>query len=216
MAATDLHGLRQSLEFALLTVDGAAVDELWAESGLSSADFCDKVATQVLQRIGAGWEQGDVSMSQVYMAARLIEDRLTSAEPLPIRPGSPVIGVGVFCDFHALGKRVVASVLRSARYDVRDMGSGLSIEGVLDAVRQHQLDVVMLSVLMYNRALQLGALRAALDGLGPKRPSLVVGGAPFVMDPTLGSRLGIERWGRTAADALAFAQEACKDAACPG
>jgi trimethylamine corrinoid protein len=206
----DLHPDALRLEEALLALDRTEVVRILASLATERAEervaLADRVIAPALLAIGEAWDRGDVALSQVYMAGRLVEQVLGEHLPAgPPRPGAPRIGVGVLVDRHALGKRIVLAVLGSAGYDVRDLGAGLSAQELVDAAVQQQVDILMVSVLMLNRALQVRELRRLLDERGLESIVLAVGGAPFVHDPSLGPRVGADHTGGSAADALRFA-----------
>jgi trimethylamine corrinoid protein len=198
------------LERALLALDRAEVIRVLSALATDRAEervaLADRIIAPALLAIGEAWDRGEVALSQVYMAGRLVEDVLEQHAPAgPPRPGAPRIGVGVLVDRHALGKRIVCAVLGSAGYDVVDLGAGLSAEALVDRAVQQRVDILMVSVLMLNRALQVREIRQLLDDRGLDGIALVVGGAPFVHDPTLGPRVGADHTGCSAADALRFA-----------
>lgn len=198
------------LERALLTLDAMGIREVLARAAArgpaSGSTLADELIVPALTRIGDGWESGAVALSQVYMSARLLEqalgERVTAS--VPRRP-SPVIGVGVLGDFHVLGKRIVVSVLASAGYDVRDLGAGLSADVLLDRAVAADVQVLMVSALMLNHALQVRHLVARRAERGLSALPVVVGGAPFVHDPELWRRVGADVCGGSAADALRIA-----------
>jgi trimethylamine corrinoid protein len=195
------------LEEALLSIDRTGIettlDAAATVGGMTPHEVADKVIAPALERIGDGWEAGTVALSQVYMSGRLLEASIArGAEPPPPRSGGPVIGVAVLEDHHALGKRILISVLRSAGCDVRDLGTGLSAKALVDGAEEEGVELLMVSVLMLHRALHMTEVRAQLDARGLTHIRLIVGGAPFVHDPELWRRTGADAMGRSAADAL--------------
>ncbi len=204
----DLDDLSRQLEEALLRLDEAAVAALLRPSHgtIEPARLADAVISPALLRIGEGWDQGRLALSQVYMAGRLMEKALEDQPgPRPQRLEAPIIGVGVLEDHHALGKRIVCAVLGSAGYAVHDLGSGHSAEALAELAQAHGVQLLMVSVLMLNRALRITQLREALDARGLQAVRLAVGGAPFIHDPSLAERVGADFGGSNAADALTIA-----------
>jgi trimethylamine corrinoid protein len=197
------------LREALLSLNRAEVSEvLSAWVGPRAGDrvrLADDLIAPALVSIGDDWERGTVALSQVYMAGRMMERALEQHLPaLPPRPGAPRVGIGVLEDHHALGKRIVTAVLTSAGYEVIDLGNGLSPVAMVERALEHDVDVLMISVLMLNRALHVAEVRRLLSERGLAHPSMVVGGAPFVHDPELFRRVGADACGKTAADALRY------------
>ncbi len=202
--------LATRLEAALLSLDRAEVGATFAAiAGPDTIDrvtLADSVIAPALLSIGQAWDEGSAALSQVYMAGRLVEEALERHLPAaPPRPGAPRIGVAVLEDHHSLGKRIVCAVLNSAGYDVRDLGSGLDAVTLVDRALEQQVDLLMVSVLMLNRALRVSLVRQQLSERDAHHVTLVVGGAPFVHDPELYRRVGADRCGRSAADALRIA-----------
>jgi len=195
------------LEEALLSIDRAGIDAALQGAsdiaGLSGHEIADQIIAPALERIGDGWERGTVALSQVYMSGRLLEAAIqTWADPATTVTSGPIIGAAVLEDHHALGKRILVSVLRSAGRDVRDLGTGLSATELVDRAVEEDVEVLMVSVLMLHRALHVQEVRAQLDARGLSHVRLLVGGAPFVHDPELWRRTGADAMGRSAADAL--------------
>ena len=192
------------LERAILTLDRVAVVRLLQghDGAAASLGRIEHVLGPVLERIGEGWTEGRVSLSQVYMAGRLCEqvvDSLAHDGCLTPRVHAP-LAIAVLDDYHLLGLRVVSSVLRSAGYAVRDFGS-CSVERLVDRVRAEGIAVLLVSVLMLPSALRVRELVSRLrhEGL-PTR--VVVGGAPFRLDPSLAAEVGADAWGAAAGDAV--------------
>ncbi len=201
-----------SLERALLAMDRGGVKRaLGAEGGAESpevADLADAVIAPAFASIGARWERGDVALSQVYMAARILEEVL-GEQPGGLRGHGtgPRVGIGVLEDYHALGKRIVCSVLSSAGRDVIDLGTALSPDEMIEAAARARVDVLMISVLMFNKALHVRQVVDGLEARGLGHVTVIVGGAPFTMDPELWRRVGADAYGRNAADALRFSSD---------
>jgi trimethylamine corrinoid protein len=195
------------LEEALLSIDRAGIEAALKAAasvgGMTGYEIADRVIAPALERIGDGWERGDVALSQVYMSGRLLEAAIQAwAAPVSDAVSGPVIGAAVLEDHHALGKRILVSVLRSAGRDVRDLGTGLSAEELVRRAAEEDVEILMVSVLMLHRALHVQEVRAHLDARGLDHVRLLVGGAPFVHDPELWRRTGADAMGRSAADAL--------------
>jgi trimethylamine corrinoid protein len=165
----------------------------------------EELVVPALEYIGTGWEAGRFSLSQVYMASRICEELVATRAVVRTADGEalPAVAIGALLDHHGLGKRIVTSVLRAAAYRVLDYGEGLTVPEMASQALADQVPVLLVSTLMLPSALKVRNLREFFDA-APHAPKLVVGGAPFRLDPTLGSEVGADRVGRTASDALAI------------
>ena len=188
------------LEFmqALLRVDRRAARQVLVNQapGGVTVSSLEMVALPALERIGLAWEEGRTSLAQIYMAGRICEeimDEASADEGVSARVHPP-LAIAVLQDHHALGKRLVRSALRVDGWTVLDFGQGLDVDRIVEQVLTNQVKVLLVSVLMLPSALRIKDLRAALDATG-RPPALVVGGAPFRLDPTLGRDVGVHRTG---------------------
>lgn len=195
-------------ERALLCMDRihsrTLMEAALAQGGLGGVEA---LVSPALNHIGDRWEAGELALTQVYMAGRICEDLLGEVAPAHPAPaaGGPVIGVGTLLDQHQLGKRIVLAALRAGGFQVLDYGQGLDPRELAAAALRDQVPILMVSVLMAASARRVAELREAL-GEAPDRPRLVVGGAPFRLDPALGGAVKADAVGHTGLDAVQIAQ----------
>ena len=122
-----LEALAMDVKAALLSLRQDVVANLirhGLDSGLSSSQLMDGCISPVLHDFGKRWDAGEVALSQVYMASRILDDVLLKAFAVPVSNPqySAKIGVALLEDFHLLGKRMVVSALRSAGVPLIDLG----------------------------------------------------------------------------------------------
>ncbi len=207
------HPLVSELLDALQAIDRLESMRL-AKVAADSADPLESVTSLVvpaLIRLGDLWESGEVALSQVYMAGRIAEELID--ELLPNRAGATAnlgkrIGIAVLNDYHLLGKRVVISVLRSAGYEAIDFGT-CNVPDLVRLTGTEKLDILLVSVLMLPSALEVRELKQQLDAAGLETVKLIVGGAPFRIDPLLASEVGADAFGLSASDVVPLLQSLC-------
>ncbi len=173
-------------------------DELKTGDGFVS--LTDQMLVPVLEAIGNGWESGELALSQMYMAGRIVEECLPQKSLLPSETTSARIAITVLEDYHMLGKNMVVSLLRAAGHGVQDWGR-TSVEQAVERVKTEGTELLLISVLMVRAALQIRRLRTALDSAGLST-RIYVGGAPFRFDTGLCAEVGADDFGTNAADAL--------------
>lgn len=158
----------------------------------------ENLVSPVLDHIGSLWESGRLALSQVYLAGRICEDFALTVLPAGSheRHRDPSIALAVFEDYHTLGKRMVHAVLRAEGYAVSDWGQ-VDRATALELLRAEGVEILLLSCLMLSSALRIAQLHDAIEseGLAIK---LVVGGAPFRLDPDLWREVGADAMGSTA------------------
>lgn len=202
-----MNTLAHRFEEALLAVDRVAAEELLAQaSNLALADRLEQVVVPALDHIGRSWEEGAVALSQVYMAGRIAEELVAALAPARPKGTTPRVALALLEDHHQLGKRMVHSVLLAAGHDVADLGR-VTVDELVAQVKEQHFEVVLVSVLMLASAKRVRLVAEQL-ALLPWAVTLVVGGAPFRLDPTLAGRLGAHAFGANAADALRLVDHA--------
>lgn len=199
--------LIDGLEHGLVTLDRLAIKKLATTGEPAPLEFLEKAVAPALERIGKRWEDGDLALSQVFMSARLCEKMVETLLPegAPGRKERPRLALGVLLDHHALGKRIVHSVLRSTGCTVLDYGQGASVESMADRAIEDDVDVLLISVLMHSSALKVRDVRRRLDEKD-SRIKIVVGGAPFVFDARLWQDVGADAMGVRASEAPTLVQ----------
>ncbi len=200
----DLNASQQALADALLSMDRVRVQSLIdAElaSGGKLVALTGQMLVPVLEAIGNGWEIGELALSQMYMAGRIVEECLSKKLTFsPSEACSARIAITVLEDYHMLGKNMVVSLLRAAGHSIQDWGRS-SVEEAVERAQAEKTELLLISVLMVHAALQVRRLRAALDAAGLST-RIYVGGAPFRFDTGLFAEVGADGFGANAADAL--------------
>lgn len=191
-------------EEALLSLDRVSARHLFLELAGEAGAFplVERLIVPSLERIGAGWEQGDYALSQVYMSGRICEELVNDILP----PGSarrkhdPKMAIAVLDDYHFLGKRIVYCLLRASGFDLLDYGR-VTVEEAVRRTRDDGLELLLLSVLMLRSALQVKEVRAGLTAAGLKT-KILVGGAPFRFDTRLHQEVGADAMATYASEAV--------------
>jgi methanogenic corrinoid protein MtbC1 len=195
--------ISRNLEQALLTMDQEMAEDIIFDSIKMEPPIvtAGELITSTLTRIGDAWEEGSLSLSQVYMSGIICEKIIDKILPpkSPDRKSQPKMAIGVFEDFHFLGKRIVYSTLRASGFELLDLGGGLSLESIVSKVREENIEILLISVLMLPSALRIKKLKEKLADTNVK---IIVGGAPFRFDENLWEEVGADYCGKDSSDAL--------------
>jgi methanogenic corrinoid protein MtbC1 len=195
-----------NLTSALITLDRLTVRDMLSpvDKSLHREDAIDILIVPALEEIGRRWEKGDLALSQVYMAGVLIEEMITTLFPEEesTRKQSR-IGIVVLEDYHMLGERIVAAHLTGAGYAPIRYGRK-EVTEVLALIKKDNIRYLLVSTLMLPSALKIKELTAAVSDDDVK---IIVGGAPFRLDPELGDEVGADRVCLTASDAVTAIRE---------
>jgi len=203
MVETEL--VKEDFYNSLLFLDKLKAREILKQpsNGLKLVDLIEKVVTASLGRIGSEWEEGIVSLSQVYMAGRICEEIVDEILPPAsfVRKHIPKTAIVTFEDYHVLGKRIVYSILRASGFELDDWGIGMDINAIVKKVKNSGIKVLLVSTLMLNSALHIKDLILKLRKEN-QETKVIVGGAPFLFDDALWKEVGAFAMGANASDAI--------------
>lgn len=192
-------------EKALLHINRMKAAEIFEKCYESEKGFeqLEQLAIQSLERIGTGWEKGTVSLSQVYMSGVICEELIDKYLPkFQIkRTDIPRMAIAVLLDHHALGKRIVYSILRAGGFEIMDFGQGLSVEELVAKTIENKIEILLISTLMLPSALKVKMVREQLAAHGVAL-RIVVGGAPFRLDKDLWQTVGADADGKNASNII--------------
>ncbi len=188
---------------ALLMLNREKVEQILmhASENQSMIEVTGNLVSAVLHDMGDDWEQGKLALSQIYMSGLLCEEIIDKLIPAQssTRISQPKMAIGVFEDYHMLGKRIVYSSLRACGYELMDLGGGLKTAHLLEIVQKEKVKILLVSVLMLPSALHIKELSKQLANHDVK---LVVGGAPFRFDDALWQEVGADACGKDASEAV--------------
>lgn len=199
-----IKSFRESLE----SLDRVRAEALFEQALAEHApiDAIERLVVPALEQMGAAWQDGSVALSQVYMGGRYCEELVDRVLPPsdPDRKHQPRSAIVLLNDYHALGKRIVYSVMRASGFELFDYGR-MDVAQVVERAIADRIRVLMISVLMLPSALKVrdvcAALKARDSGI-----KVVVGGAPFLFDSELWREVEADAMGRSAADAVAIVE----------
>ena len=130
----DCSGLRNLLDKAAVTI------------GLSG--LVGKLIVPLIDRIGAGWELGELSVAQEHAASAVIKEvLLIASRPFAESTGAPNMTVATPTgQLHELGAILVACTARRHGWDVTYLGPSLPAEEIVAAALRNKSLAVGLSI----------------------------------------------------------------------
>lgn len=163
-------------------------------------DVFEKIIAPAMEQIGNEWENGEISLIQVYMAGRICEFIVNSSKAeSSVHLKQPKMAIAVLQDFHTLGKDIVKSIFESFGLYLTDYGGGISVDSLISNIKEDQIEIILVSALMLNSALLVKDLKEKLK-VEKLTTKVLVGGAPFRFDRNLWKEVGADFMGITAID----------------
>ena len=140
-----------------------------------------------MDEVGARFEANECFVPELLISARAMKAGMEIIRPLllgqAIEPAGRVVVATVQGDLHDIGKNLVATMLEGGGFQIVDIGTDVSPDGLADAVQAHQPQIVALSALLTTTLPSMKRMidRLVQDGLraGVK---VMIGGAPVTQD----------------------------------
>jgi len=140
-----------------------------------------------LEEVGARFERGDFFVPEMLIAGRAMAGAMEVLRPLLAETGVETIGRFVMGtvqgDVHDIGKNLVNIMLEGAGFEVIDLGVQVSPEKFIEAIQQHEPDIVGFSAFLTTTMPMFKANMNALTKAGLRDTVIVmVGGAPVTQE----------------------------------
>jgi len=176
-----------------------AIDE-----GAEPTDIIKKGLIGGMKVVGQRFKDGDMFVPEVMMAAKSMKAGVELVNPLLAEgdtssEGKVLLGT-VAGDLHDIGKNLVGMMMESASLEVIDLGTDVDPEEFVEAVKEHEPDVVGMSALLTTTMLEMQNTIELLEEEGLRDSvKIIVGGAPVT--PDFAEEIGADGWSADAASA---------------
>ncbi|KJS48063.1 B12-binding domain-containing protein [Desulfosporosinus sp. BICA1-9] len=137
--------------------------------------------------VGTRFKAGDMYVPEVLMSARAMSAGIEIVRPLIAETDMPSFGKVVLGtvkgDLHDIGKNLVGMLLESSGFKVINIGVDISPEQFVQAVKEHNPDIVALSALLTTTMTAMKETIELLQEEGLKgKLKIIIGGAPVSME----------------------------------
>lgn len=134
--------------------------------------------------IGGKFKRNEVYVPEVLIAARAMNRGAEILKPKLIQMGVKAAGKVVLCtvkgDLHDIGKNLVKMMLEGKGLEVIDLGIDISEDKIVEAVREHQPQILALSALLTTTMGEQKVIIEALKKAGLRdKVKVMIGGAPI-------------------------------------
>ena len=178
----DLESLYEAILKGKLDVAKAVTTEAIAEN-VDPQLIINEYMSRAMEDIGKRFEEGKAFVPELLMAARAMKGALDLVKPLmkgaaSHRLGKVVIGT-VKGDLHDIGKNLVASMLEGCGFEVINLGTDISSEKFITAIKENQAQILCLSALLTTTMNYMQEVIDALEKTGIRQEvKVMIGGAP--------------------------------------
>jgi len=183
---------------------GAATQKALDE-GLSAQEVLNDGLIAGMDVVGRDFKAGDLFIPEVLISARAMHAGLDVLRPLLAGSGAPMMGkmvIGtVSGDLHDIGKNLVGMMLEGAGFEIVDLGTDVSSEKFIEAVRAEGADLLGLSALLTTTMPGMKTTIEALTEAGLRdNVKVIIGGAPVTAG--FAEEIGADAYAPDAASAV--------------
>lgn len=177
------------------------------EAGVDPTLLVTEGLGAAMTELGRLWDEGATFLPEVLASAELFKECMAVIEPYQLARGTKTEPLGrvvmgtVHGDLHDLGKNIVTIMLRTAGFEVIDLGKNVPIETFVRQVEELKPDIVGLSALLTTTLIKQKETIQALREAGVRqRVMVMIGGAPAT--EAWAGEIGADAYAANAPDAV--------------
>ena len=180
------------------------------ERGWTADRVLNDALVEGMRIVGIDFRDGILFVPEVLLSANAMKAGMAILRPLLAETGAKPIGKVVIGtvkgDIHDIGKNLVAMMLEGAGFEVIDLGINTDVDEYLEALNEHQPDILGMSALLTTTMPYMKVVIDTLIEQGLRDDYIVlVGGAP--LNQEFGDAIGADAYCRDAAVASETATE---------
>ena len=201
----DLYdGLKEEVEEAV---------HILLERGWTPYKVLTEALVEGMRIVGIDFRDGILFVPEVLLAANSMKAGMSILRPLLAETGAPRLGKMVIGtvkgDIHDIGKNLVAMMMEGAGFEVINIGINNPVEKYLEAIAEHQPDILGMSALLTTTMPYMKVVIDTLKEKGMRDDYIVlVGGAP--LNEEFAKAVGADAYCRDAAVAVETAKDFMK------
>ena len=183
---------------------------IFLERGWPPYRILTEVLVEGMRIVGIDFRDGILFVPEVLLAANAMKGGMTILRPLLAETGAEQVGKMVIGtvkgDIHDIGKNLVGMMMEGAGFEVIDLGINNPVENYLEALKEHQPDILGMSALLTTTMPYMKVVIDTMKDLGIRDDYIVlVGGAP--LNEAFAEAIGADAYCRDAAVAVDTAKE---------
>jgi len=178
--------------------------------GMAPKDILDNGLIVGMNEVGARFKLGVMFVPEVLMSARAMHAGLEVLRPQLAATNAKLTGKIVLGtvkgDLHDIGKNLVGMMCEGAGFEVINLGFDIPPARFVDAIKEHQPDIVGLSALLTTTMRIMGYTIKAIEEAGLRdNVKIMIGGA--AVDADFAERVGADGYGSNAVKGVELAKQ---------
>ena len=162
-----------------------------------------------MDEVGKLFQEEEFFVPELLLSGRAMKAAMEPLRPLlavaGAKPAGVVIAGTVKGDLHDIGKNLVVSMLEGAGFKVVDLGSDVTPQQFVEAIREHRPHILCFSALLTVTMTAMKTTIDAIEEAGLRQSvKVLVGGAP--LSARYAAEIGADGYGASASDAVVLAR----------
>jgi 5-methyltetrahydrofolate--homocysteine methyltransferase len=154
------------------------------DEGADPEKLLKEAMIPAMDEVGDLFQKGEYFVPEMLVAARAMQHGLAVLKPRLVQSGVKPMGkilIGtVKGDLHDIGKNLVIMTMEGAGFEVIDLGTDVAPAKFVDAIKQHNPQLVGMSALLTTTMLAMKDTIAAIKAAGLRdKVKIMIGGAPI-------------------------------------
>jgi corrinoid protein of di/trimethylamine methyltransferase len=205
---TNLNNLYEAIVKGDLDLSVQTTKSAIAE-GVDPQKIISDFMIPAMDKIGKMFEDCDVFVPELLMAARAMKGSLQILQPLLTARGAESKGkvlIGtVQGDLHDIGKNIVGSMLEGAGFQVINLGNDVTPQKFVDGIKAHEPQIIAMSALLTTTMTAMETIIKAICDAGLRdKVKIMIGGAP--VSSQFSERIGADGYSDNANGAVKLAR----------
>jgi 5-methyltetrahydrofolate--homocysteine methyltransferase len=178
--------------------------------GVDPAVILNEGMIAAMAEVGRRFEEGDYFVPEMLISARAMQAGMLLLKPYlkdsDVQAAGQVVIGTVKGDLHDIGKNLVAMMLEGAGFEIKDLGTDVTPEKFVEAVRAANAPVLLaMSALLTTTMPNMKATVEALNEAGLReRVKIMIGGAPVT--DAYAAQIGADGYASDASRAVTLAK----------
>jgi 5-methyltetrahydrofolate--homocysteine methyltransferase len=178
------------------------------DEGNEAKEILDNGLMPGMDHVGVEFKAGNMFVPEVLRSAKAMSGAMELLKPILAESGVEMVGKIVLGtvkgDLHDIGKNLVAMMCEGAGFEVYDIGKDVAPEGFVEAIKEHNPDIVGMSALLTTTMRTMESTIKALEEAGLRdKVKVMIGGAPVTED--FAKQIGADAYASNAAAAAEIA-----------
>lgn len=175
------------------------------EAGVDPFRAIGEGMSPAMAEIGEKFQTGEYFLPELIVAGDVMKEGLKIIHPYMKGPaghtGKKVVIATVQGDNHDIGKNIVRTLLAVRGFEVIDLGTDVSAQKVVEALKEHQPVIVGLSALLTVTMPKMGEIIKALKEAGFRdKGKVIIGGGSVT--PQFAQSIGADHGSTNAAEGV--------------